>query len=99
MTQTTVGHTPGPWTVSPSMDLNGAYFIHEVAAAAEEDRIGVEWEQDEANARLIAAAPDLLVALQKAVALLGIATLNGKSLYGATSVQVARGIIANATGQ
>jgi hypothetical protein len=57
-------HTPGPWKVRPSHDATGypCYFIH-----------GISGEQKHheptlvANARLIAAAPDLLEACEDAL--------------------------------
>ena len=58
-------HTPGPWKVSPTddtvvIDATGA----EVAAIDGDYNDPDTWPQMEANARLIAAAPDLLDALQ-----------------------------------
>jgi len=54
------GHTPGPWTVQ------GAYIGTDDAHVAQvkgEGR-GVTFQRAEANAALIAAAPDLLAVLQ-----------------------------------
>ena len=56
-TNTKATHTPGPWTVAPSRDLEGAYFIQEVG----ED---TPWEQEKANAIIIALAPEMFAALQ-----------------------------------
>jgi len=56
------GHTPGPWATDQSGD------IYEVATNR---GIGEAWHSEEiwkANARLIAAAPELLEALQWMVA-------------------------------
>ena len=50
-------HTPGPWDVpNKSVKIRGCNFL-----------ATVHWEDDEAeaNARLIAAAPDLLAAIRK----------------------------------
>jgi hypothetical protein len=53
-----MSHTPGPWTVSIGCDMtNDSYVIHE------DDGNGVGPEMA-ANARVIAAAPDLLLALE-----------------------------------
>lgn len=52
-------HTPGPWECRPSMEYPWDY---EISAPASEDR-GEDPGEAEANARLIAAAPDLLAAL------------------------------------
>lgn len=67
-------HTPGPWTVQDNLDLCGEFWIsakhHDglrVSIAAvrpgcdEANEIGC----NEANARLIAAAPELLDALER----------------------------------
>ena len=61
-------HTPGPWTIEPEHidDEDGSY--HEPVIMANDGMlivavIRVGTGQDEANARLIAAAPDLLTAL------------------------------------
>jgi len=64
----TTTHTPGPWAVSagsygPEMQINGADGFG-VALCADGVGDGVM----ERNARLIAAAPDLLAALQSIVA-------------------------------
>lgn len=65
----TASHTPGPWTAHPSKYHEG---VHIVQAGRPSNRVlarfGSEDEPlddtDLANARLIAAAPDLLAALQ-----------------------------------
>lgn len=49
-------HTPGPWTVGEKRGLKRGNYI--VFPLPEDDEI-------DANARLIAAAPDLLAALKK----------------------------------
>ena len=49
------GHTPGPWEVVTT-DQCGAYFV---VGLGNKD---ISLEEDGANARLIAAAPDLLKA-------------------------------------
>lgn len=63
-------HTPGPWSVNDRRDSgvmnNGVY----VMADRNFVRVFNEWGDDEmqlANARLIAAAPELLEALKAAV--------------------------------
>lgn len=62
-----VTHTPGPWRVGPVddtivTDADGK----EVAAIDGDYNSPDEWPRMEANARLIAAAPDLLDALYNA---------------------------------
>lgn len=71
MTRYTVPHTPGPWTVCEhSWSRTGIYAKHigvaalDIADEATEENDG-EWvAMMSANARLIAAAPDLLSALR-----------------------------------
>ena len=75
-------HTPGPWTVSPVIrkdlddDPMGEYVIREAQDRltplywkAEPESYEIEAVHDEnyANARLVAAAPELLDALQQAI--------------------------------
>lgn len=60
-------HTPGPWVTSATddtvvIDATG----REVAAIDGDYNDPDTWPQMEANARLIAAAPDLLLALREA---------------------------------
>ena len=61
-------HTQGPWTVEISMSMYGNYSILE---AMDEDFLKedkVNDKTDKANARLIAAAPEMLEALELAKA-------------------------------
>lgn len=51
-------HTPGPWTAEPEYEGEAATFVHAKAAPIADCCLGPSMEQDEANARLIAAAPD-----------------------------------------
>ena len=55
------GHTPGPWEVLPESDSHEGPLIAECDLQSDE-------AQNRANARLIAAAPDLLEALRASVA-------------------------------
>jgi hypothetical protein len=62
-------HTPGPWRVEPREGygfkprvLGERAHVCEVGNAVEED-----WERWDADARLIAAAPDMLEALRECV--------------------------------
>jgi hypothetical protein len=58
---TTQRYTPGPWTVEPRGNLKARQFVE-----AGEFRIAECITRDqEANARLIAAAPDLLATLER----------------------------------
>jgi hypothetical protein len=69
-------HTPGPWSIHPGA-FNGARIDgpngRGVAHATQRDPHptfgeGITQQEADANARLIAAAPDLLEALQEATA-------------------------------
>ena len=56
-------HTPGPWVVKDSTQVTSdGRHIADCAGRETTTAIGLE---DSANARLIAAAPDLLAALEK----------------------------------
>ena len=72
------GHTPGPWRLSPLLSgsendrgfrifasdgRDGTMWIADVSPVIDNDR-GDASEEGKANARLIAAAPDLLEALK-----------------------------------
>lgn len=74
-------HTPGPWKWKSDLDMGGFHIYMDTAIRNRsgyqchhhleldftlypED--GDQWEEAKANARLIAAAPDLLAALVKA---------------------------------
>lgn len=87
------GHTPGPWRVDPSYaaDVQSGDGALEIACTHPEiltDGKAPGFEECCANARLIAAAPDLLEALQYLV-LLG----------GGDCLEPARAAIARATGE
>ena len=70
-----MGHTPGPWVVSGILDRNRKYesvnadgpraiaSVHVFCDARTDDPTDPGIEETKANARLIAAAPDLLTAL------------------------------------
>jgi len=69
-----MSHTPGPWSVSPGLNpgLEGdggkksIVIFGDVAGDEECGVLGNTPEQQQANARLIAAAPELLAAVQAA---------------------------------
>ncbi len=65
-------HTPGPWVwLTPLKELNSAHGkIFDYAYYEGMWFAAYNQEQDEANARLIAAAPDLLDACRIALAML-----------------------------
>lgn len=70
-TRSVAEHTPGPWVYDYTM--NGLDFVvgttsaDVVALVGSDEERGINGVMVEANARLIAAAPDLLAELQYAV--------------------------------
>ncbi len=62
-------HTPGPWTrgwgnfVYQGAEFNPSQMTRLIATCEPSSRTQKDWDQVFANARLIAAAPDLLEAL------------------------------------
>lgn len=100
-------HTLGPWTVMPEevdkayirirgTKLGGRYKIANVITPIYDGADGSEAEETRANARLIAAAPELLAALQY---LLADAECFAKHLRNSDCVAPARAAIAKATGE
>ena len=90
-------HTPGPWRSSGSLTIYiearlGDGWIQEVCSVGPTEADKGYGEQQQANARLIAAAPDLLEALQAVLA----NSLDSKGL--ADAHKQARAAIAKATG-
>ena len=61
MTTQTKGHTPGPWICD---QINGEIHTGEEECIS---RVYLLAEQESANARLIAAAPDLLAACKRSL--------------------------------
>lgn len=86
-------HTPGPWAVSGT-DTVGTYvggrYEYTCVAMVGPERRAAEGER-EANARLIAAAPDLLDALERLVA-----NLDEGDFISATRIEGARAAIGKA---
>jgi hypothetical protein len=76
-------HTPGPWTFGlvEATDFKQGFTVNDLGKGRLDARLGVgggPWEvraEDEANARLMAAAPDLFDAC--AAALTVVATMQG----------------------
>lgn len=93
----TSGHTPGPWYCDPSdtkrdfparqMVFGGGHLIAEVAGNGNGD--------SGANARLIAAAPDLLAALVELL----YNTDDGTNLCGRVVAERAKAAVSKATGE
>lgn len=81
-----IKHTPGPWNVNDERGIDGNIYI--------EDALGVvAIVTDEANARLIAAAPELLEVAQ------GILADDMLQYLPAEYVSKVRAAIAKATGE
>ena len=97
-------HTPGPWTVDYTDDnlriYAGDLLIAEVNGSTESIEVrGLDAETTEANTWLIAAAPDLLAALERILA--RVETFNLLTEHGdnAKVVEQARAAIGKARGQ
>jgi hypothetical protein len=82
------GHTPGPWSVRAS--FSGSDVLH-ITSAADENIAAV---RTKANARLIAAAPDLLASLRAIL----FQVAQGKVLERDACVTQARSVIAGIGG-
>lgn len=63
-------HTPGPWKVKPFENEQGDFNIDSEYGYHIAETIGGLGNEEEANANLIAAAPDLLESLQAMVAMM-----------------------------
>ena len=63
--------TPGPWHIIPNPEWGGAKYRVDKDPLASWGSFGGVCYADEANARLIAAAPDLLEACKQALYMLG----------------------------
>ena len=97
-------HTPGPWTVDYTDDnlriQAGDLLIAEVNGSTEHIEVrGLDEETTEANAWLIAAAPDLLAALERILARLEMLNLFIERGEDAKVVEQARAAIGKATGR
>jgi len=85
-------HTPGPWAVSPDHIFRNQGDIFEIHWSDIGECVS-ECVHGSANARLIAAAPDLLFALQRLVD-----NVDGGEFISITRIEEARAAIAKATG-
>ena len=104
----TLKHTPGPWEFVPKLTAsenhkgffvraekatkNGKWALAEVQPGDEDGKMGA------ANATLIAAAPDMLEALRKAVVLLAGACVHSPELEPHQTYEAVSAAIAKATG-
>lgn len=81
-------HTPGPWEVTDyGVEFEGARF-GEVAFVVSKER--EQFEATEANARLIAAAPDLLSALEDFISALDGGAVNYDYLAASARAAIAK---------
>lgn len=84
-------HTPGPWLVTKEYDHNDdVIFAVEVEGGQRVCDLMTDFPEDEANARLIAAAPDMLEALEGLVSYLDRTCLYEDSGAGARIVAAIR---------
>lgn len=94
---TNATHTPGPWHYSPDVSINGTKLVYapDGYLVADAGRIPRRTESETLyNARLIAAAPELLEALELCIANMGwSSTERGRDAF-----DTARAAIAKATG-
>jgi hypothetical protein len=93
----TTKHTPGPWQVSPHSNITSKSLV----VAKVEQMPGNYESEKQANARLIAAAPDLLFALEACMenmeGMLGISDF-GSPTEGDFPLAIVRAAIAKAKG-
>jgi hypothetical protein len=87
-------HTPGPWSVDDPHQIWAESAGEYVAITRVEDWDTIPREQAEANARLIAAAPELLEALKAMLT-----NWEEAPAYGSDAAAKARAAIAKATGE
>jgi hypothetical protein len=97
-------HTPGPWTVDWSDDgpliYTGDLLIASVSGSTEHIEVpGLDEQTTEANASLMAAAPDLLAALERVLEHGEPLNLYHERSEDAEVVNQARAAIAKAKGQ
>lgn len=84
-------HTPGPWVREPEYEGDPATFVHAKGRAIADCHNGYG-EEDEDNARLIAAAPELLAALK------ALANLDKRCGWHSAALDQANAAIAKAEG-
>lgn len=99
-------HTPGPWwTTDHGIRDAGGYIAHTNSVqhyAGQEERYAFEVAQRAADKRLIAAAPDLLEALEWCADTLAVFVEDGSAAQDSvvgTNLTAARAAIAKATGE
>jgi hypothetical protein len=90
-------HAPGPWRLSATDDTLVRSADNGLVAVAHGD-YGCDWEVMEANARLIASAPELLQELENALMIFEFGE-DDKTVLAPKWVARARAAIAKATGE
>lgn len=91
-------HTPGPWVVEPITNNDEAYGVY---ASAENAFVAVTpWgPSTEENATLIAAAPDMLAALEEMNALFADHAQYDEEGHETAAIKAAQAAIAKAKGE
>ena len=94
------GHTPGPWSFDGPSDNHIVWSDPDNRICFMAHSNGIDPERDTANARLIAAAPELLDALQAIVAMQALRSSDATGTHLSLSVlcETARAAIAKAEG-
>lgn len=91
-------HTPGPWVICEAHGIQGELCFHKIVCEATDETIASTWAgPHEANARLIASAPELLEALEACELRLTHLAQNSQDVV--RELKQARAAIAKATGQ
>lgn len=88
--------TNGPWRYAPLLDRIVGPDGQEIARTFGTD---IDYEQEDANAQLIASTPALYEALEKLVHTAQNASLFGESLYAAPVVKAAQAALRQARGE
>lgn len=101
MTQHTTQHTPGPWYVEGEISPNGNAVSYALGDETTDDQGNIDRDEVAANCNLIAAAPELLEALET---VLGVAHVDiddlGATLAALSAIRHhARAAIAKAKGE
>lgn len=97
-----MSHTPGPWKVSTGLIFSDGFLVADPFVGEHENHPPEHFPEYAANARLIAAAPDLLAACEAALAAMqkNIAYAAYKDEHAlANGIEVVRAAIARAKEQ
>ena len=84
-------HTPGPWTYHICRDTSTARIEAKGGCEVVGSTVGYSSEECEANAKLIAAAPDLLEALERMVECCDLFPLADYHIQAKAAIAEARG--------